>query len=112
MKKLLSVLFVFNCAVLKADFEAVKAFQKALIDEEITGSNVAMVFQEGKSVYRHVENSEKPGDKDITPVTIFSLFSMSKPVTTVAIMTLFEKGLLELDDPVLKTPSRAGEPKM
>jgi CubicO group peptidase (beta-lactamase class C family) len=31
---------------------------------------------------------------------IFSIASMTKPVTSVAVMQLFERGLLELDDPV------------
>jgi len=33
---------------------------------------------------------------------IFSIASMTKPVTSVAIMTLFEQGQLKLDDPVSK----------
>jgi methyl acetate hydrolase len=37
------------------------------------------------------------------PVTaIFSIASMTKPVTSVAIMMLFEQGKLKLDDPVSK----------
>jgi len=33
---------------------------------------------------------------------IFSIASMTKPVTSVAIMMLFEQGELKLDDPVSK----------
>ena len=111
MKKVLSILLLLNCAVLNANFEAIEAYQRSMIEEEITGSNVAMVFQDGKSVYHHVQNSGKPGDKDITPDTIFPLFSMSKPVTTVAIMTLYEKGLLDLDDSVSKYLPELADPK-
>ena len=38
-----------------------------------------------------------------TPVeddTIFRIYSMSKPITSVALMTLYEKGLFQLNDPV------------
>jgi CubicO group peptidase (beta-lactamase class C family) len=34
--------------------------------------------------------------------TIFRIYSMSKPVTSVALMMLFEQGLVALDDPVAK----------
>ena len=40
-----------------------------------------------------------------TPVnrdTVFRLYSMTKPVTSVALMTLYEHGLFQLDDPVSK----------
>lgn len=36
----------------------------------------------------------------MTADTIFRLYSMSKPITSIALMTLFERGLFALDDPV------------
>jgi CubicO group peptidase (beta-lactamase class C family) len=111
MKKVLSILLFLHCALFADDFEAIKAYQKALIEEEITGSNVALVFQDGKVTYHHVQNSGKPGDWDITPSTIFPLFSMSKPVTTVAMMMLYDKGLVDLDDPVSKHLPELADPE-
>ncbi len=46
---------------------------------------------------RDVEN-EKP----IEPDTIFRIYSMSKPITSVAVMILFDDGKFTLDDPVEK----------
>ena len=63
-------------------------FQKTLIEDEVTGSNIAMVFKDGHIVYKEVINSGKLGDKDITNKTIFPIWSMSKPITTVAMMIL------------------------
>lgn len=40
--------------------------------------------------------------KPIEPDTIYRIYSMSKPVTGVAMMMLWEEGLFELDDPVSK----------
>ncbi len=41
---------------------------------------------------------------------LYRIYSMTKPVTTVAAMTLFEEGLLQLDDPVAKfLPELAGQ---
>ena len=36
----------------------------------------------------------------MTPDTVFRIYSMTKPITSVALMTLFERGLFALDDPV------------
>ncbi len=38
----------------------------------------------------------------IAPDTLFRIFSMTKPITAVAAMMLYEEGLFELDDPVAK----------
>jgi CubicO group peptidase (beta-lactamase class C family) len=40
----------------------------------------------------------KPTEKD----SIYRIFSMSKPITSVALMTLYEEGLFQLNDPVSK----------
>ncbi len=40
-----------------------------------------------------------------TPVardTVFRIYSMTKPITSVALMTLYEQGLFQLDDPISK----------
>ncbi len=77
-------------------------FQNELITSEKTGSNVAMVFKDGEVVYNETVNSNKEGDKEINEETIFPIFSMSKPITIVAMMTLHEKGLINFDDNVSK----------
>src|SRR6266851_3350215 len=64
---------------------------------------VILIQQHGQPVYfksfgvRGVE-SRRP----MTADTIFRLYSMSKPVTSVAAMMLVEDGKLALDDPVAK----------
>ena len=40
--------------------------------------------------------SGKPVERD----TIFRIYSMTKPITSVALMSLYERGLFQLDDPV------------
>jgi CubicO group peptidase (beta-lactamase class C family) len=64
---------------------------------------ILLIQQHGKPVY-----FEKFGFRDIesrhpmTDDTIFRLYSMSKPVTSVAAMMLVEDGKLALDDPLSK----------
>src|SRR5437763_894023 len=64
---------------------------------------ILLIRQHGKPVY-----SENFGVRDVAtklPMdadTIFRLYSMSKPITSVAAMMLVEDGKLRLDDPVSK----------
>ena len=78
----------------------IRDFQENLIREGITGSNIALVYKDGEIIYRETVNSGLEGDADITSSTIFPIWSMSKPITTVAAMILYEEGKFLLDDPV------------
>src|SRR5438876_1277620 len=71
---------------------------------------ILLIQQHGKPVY-----FENFGVRDVatqlpmTADTIFRLYSMSKPITSVAAMMLVEEGKLSLDDPVAKyIPAFAG----
>ena len=88
---------------LAPDFaEKLTALQEELIENEVTGSNVVLVGLDGEVVHRSVRNSGRQGDRDITEETLFPIWSMSKPITIVAMMTLHEKGLFDWNDPVSK----------
>ena len=76
--------------------------QEDLIENEVTGSNVVLVGRDGEIIHRSVRNSGRQGDRDITDETLFPIWSMSKPITIVAMMTLHEKGLFDWNDPVSK----------
>ena len=85
-----------------SQFEEIKTFQKNLIKKDITGSNVAMVYKNGEIIYKNTVNSNKEGDRKISTNTIFPIWSMSKPITIVAMMTLFEDGKIDFNDNVSK----------
>lgn len=102
MKKLILLIFLITSCNSNIEKNRILEFQKNLIKTEQAASNVAMVFRENKIVYNNIFNSEKEGDKEITDNTIFPIWSMSKPITITAVMTLFEKGLIDLDDDVSK----------
>lgn len=73
------------------------------VDEGKLGSIVTAVARRGKLV--HMEGFGKTridGGEAVTPKTIFRIFSMSKPIVSVALMTLYEEGKFHLDDPVAK----------
>ena len=67
---------------------------------KLTGSLVA-IYRKGRLA--HVSTlglMDRERDKPVQWDTIYRIFSMTKPVTSTALMMLFEKGLLQLDDPV------------
>ena len=54
--------------------------------------------------FRDVETS-----RAVEPDTIYRIYSMTKPITTVAALMLYEEGRFQLDDPVAKfIPAFAG----
>ena len=83
--------------------------QKRLIDQEITASNTFKIVKKGEVIYEHTQNSGKLGDKDITTETIFPIWSMSKPITTVAMMILYDQKGFELSDNCLLYTSDAAD---
>ena len=88
--------------------DAIRQFQKSLIDDEITGSNVVMIHRDGKRIYHKAVQSGKEGDRDIDSKTLFPIWSMTKPITTVAMMILHEQGKFDWNDEVSKfLPSMA-----
>ena len=72
-----------------------------------------LIARKGKVVHfestglRDVENNKKI-EKD----TIFRIYSMTKPITSVALMQLFEQGLFQLADPVGKFLPEFKNPKV
>jgi len=86
----------------QARLERISEFQQKLIAKNITGSNIAMVFKDGEIIYKEVINSKKDGAEPITDRSIFPVWSMSKPITTVGAMILYEEGKFLLEDPVSK----------
>ncbi|HJM39968.1 MAG TPA: serine hydrolase domain-containing protein, partial [Planctomycetota bacterium] len=82
--------------------ERILELQGDLIEGEVTGSNVVLLVKNGETIYHEVVNSGKLGDRKIQEDTLFPIWSMSKPITIVAMMTLHEKGLFAWDDPVSK----------
>ena len=77
------------------------AAMQRYIDENKYAGFISMIARHGKVVYFEKlgkMNEERPMEFN----AIFSIQSMTKPVTSVAVMMLYEEGKLQLDDPVEK----------
>lgn len=86
----------------QAVLQSVEAYQRALIARGVAAGSVVGVFKGPDTVAFSLVNSGLTGDTPISANTIFPIWSMSKPITIVAMMILYEKGLYALDDPVSK----------
>lgn len=76
---------------------------QAFVDRHEAGGIVTLIAREGKVVDVHASGFQDVESR--TPMktdTIFRIASMSKPITSVAVMMLYEEGKLLLTDPVSK----------
>ena len=83
--------------------ERIRPMLQGYVDEENLPGFLTVVARRGKIVHfetvgmRDIENK-----KPIVADTIFRIYSMSKPITSVAAMMLYEEGHFQLDTPISK----------
>ena len=78
------------------------AMQKLVDDKQVAGA-ITIVARRGKVVYfEAVGKRDIDADKPMERDTICRFYSMTKPITSVAVMMLVEEGKIGLDDPVSK----------
>jgi CubicO group peptidase (beta-lactamase class C family) len=81
----------------------IDAYLKNEIAENKIPGALMMIQRNGETAYFSSFGVRDPSTKEpMTPNTIFRIYSMSKPITTVAAMMLVEEGKLQLDDPLSK----------
>ena len=84
----------------EADFAAVEAMVNGYVEAGKTAGMLTLVSRDGELLHRY-----RAGFADIAsraPIredTIFRIYSMTKPLTSVALLQFVERGLLDLDDP-------------
>src|ERR1700759_350219 len=77
-------------------------FKNEVATGKIPGA-IVLIEQHGKPVYHEFFGVRDVATRaPMTDDTIFRLFSMTKPITSVVAMQLVEEGKLRLDDPVAK----------
>ncbi|HVY90177.1 MAG TPA: serine hydrolase domain-containing protein, partial [Hyphomonadaceae bacterium] len=81
---------------------ALDAKMKEAVDKGQVAGVQYLVFKDGKVADYKIFGSQSVGGPPITENTLFRIRSMSKPITGVAMMQLYEKGLWKPDDPISK----------
>jgi CubicO group peptidase (beta-lactamase class C family) len=78
------------------------SFTKEITDKALPGVNI-MVARKGRVIYSKAFGLRDPAKSDpMTMTTLFRIYSMTKPLATVAAMILVEEGKLQISDPVAK----------
>ncbi len=79
----------------------------SMIDAEVNAGRlpgaVTLVARQGRLVHSHISGKldvERPAP--IAADSLFRLYSQTKPMTAVVLMTLFEEGAFLLDEPISK----------
>jgi CubicO group peptidase (beta-lactamase class C family) len=73
------------------------------IDAGLLNGWLLAISRHGKLAYvAHSGYRDKEAGLEVTPDTLWRIYSMTKPITSVAVMMLYEEGRFELTDPVSK----------
>lgn len=83
--------------------ERIPAVLKAAVDQKQIAGASALIARHGKIVhFSTVGMQDVEGNVPLTEATIFRIASMSKPITSVAVMILVDDGKLSVTDPLSK----------
>ncbi len=83
--------------------DAITTLLKKDVADHVLPGAVLLIARHGKVAYEQAVGSRDPqGTAPMRADDIFRIYSMSKPITVVAALTLLEAGRLQLDDPVSK----------
>ena len=92
-----------NFGIDQGEIEEIKAQMQAAVDGEfLNGALLLVGNSEGVGVLESVGLLSPENPRPVNQDSIFRIFSMTKPIVSVAIMTMVEDGLMALDDPVEK----------
>lgn len=88
---------------LKIDKARIDAALKAMIADGRAAGTSALIWQDGREVYFGTAGmADRDARRPMRRDTIAQIYSMTKPVTGVALMQLWEQGKFRLDDPLAR----------
>ncbi len=83
--------------------ERIGDLSQRYIEEKKIAGMVNLVARNGKIVYYDAKGSRGLDDpRPLKKDSLFRIYSMTKPITSVALMMLYEKGAFQMKDPVSK----------
>ena len=89
-----------NVGLSSARLERLAAHFDRYVDAGKIPGYLVLVARRGQAAYLHRYGMRDVEDRrPVEADTIFRIYSMSKPITSVGVMMLYERGLLQLDDP-------------
>lgn len=109
-----SLLLIFSVSCTTTSNKAINSFsqeklnaaadnmQSFIDDGKYAGISVLVVKDNETVLKRNFGYADLENKKPMEDNTIFRIFSMTKPITTAALMTLYDEGKFQLDDEVAK----------
>lgn len=77
------------------------AMGRSYVEQDRLPGVLTLVARDGKVVHQEAVGAlGREDERPLTPESLFRIYSMTKPVTAVALMTLYEEGAFALEDPV------------
>jgi CubicO group peptidase (beta-lactamase class C family) len=93
--------------------ERVEAVARRYVDAGRYPGTVTVVARRDEVVcFDAYGRSDVARDRPMRTDTIFRIYSMTKPIVSLGLMQLYEEGLFQLDDPVVKFLPALGRPKV
>lgn len=76
---------------------------QAMVDAGQLAGVSALIYEKNREVYYHAFGfADREAGVPMDRGTLVRIFSMTKPIVGTALMTLYEKGAFQLDDPLSK----------
>ena len=83
--------------------ERLDATLRAFVSDSIVAGASALILEKGEEVYFNaVGHADREAGVPMDRKTIVTIYSMTKPISGVSLMSLYEKGAFKLDDPLSK----------
>src|SRR5262245_43964686 len=91
--------------------ERIEDWMRRQVSEERLAGIEVLINRRGEPVFHRCHGKRDLARKaDATPETLYRIYSMTKPLTAVAAMMLYEEGRFQLDDPIARfVPEFAGQ---
>jgi CubicO group peptidase (beta-lactamase class C family) len=87
--------------VFKLDAKRIESALSAIVDNGRAAGVSVLIWKDGREAYFGSAGfADREGGRRMTRDTIVQIYSMTKPVTGVALMQLWERGKFALDDPL------------
>lgn len=77
-------------------------FRDYVDDGRLAGWTVAVARRDRVALLSHYGRADLESDRPVADDTLWRIYSMTKPITSVAALMLYERGLLELTDPIAR----------
>ncbi|MFN2287208.1 MAG: serine hydrolase domain-containing protein [Chromatocurvus sp.] len=93
----------FSLGISPERLERINTHMRGAVDSGIMVGGEAVIARRGKVAYRQTWGmSDREAGDPATTDTLYRIYSMTKPVTAVAMMLLYEEGRFQLNDPLAR----------